>query len=253
MLRRPADQYLTLLQIADDWSREIQPPRSKHELTNELGKAFWRGEFQASTGPTRLKVLQSCFSRRQSELLFWVQGECEPQTVWEQDDESAVVDLTPVLPVPSSTPDSWTDRECRAAYEVIAEYWGNPDFNIMEPFVTLGVFLSEPDFTKWASEAGHTRPDFWVRTPLDVVCAEPEPPKDVSQAPQRNVGMRKRGPKPKVLNRVKDAMRADIRSGKFTIEALTSFTEVSLESEYSASRDTARRARNEVLSEFVED
>ena len=53
MLRRPADRNLTLDEIADDWSREIQPPRSKNELATELCKAWWRGEFEATRGPKR--------------------------------------------------------------------------------------------------------------------------------------------------------------------------------------------------------
>ena len=184
MLRRPADQYLTLLQIADDWSREIQPPRSKHELTNELGKAWWRGEFVATRGPTRLAVLQSCFRNRHADLLFWLKGACEPQTVWEQSDGGAVVLLTPVLPVPNAVPESWSDDDCGAAYDVIVEGWGSDEFRMMEPFVTIPIHLSETDFTKWIGQVGHTRPDFWVAAPSSAAEHVSDPsdliPKNVS-------------------------------------------------------------------------
>ncbi len=47
MLRRSPEKSLTLFQIADEWSREIQPARSLDELLNELVTAWWRGELDA--------------------------------------------------------------------------------------------------------------------------------------------------------------------------------------------------------------
>ena len=62
---------------------------------------------------------------------------------------------------------------------------------------------------------------------------------------------RRRGTKPEKLERVKDAMKNDIRQGRRTVAELTNMREKDLAAEYNVSRDTARKARNAV-SEFVE-
>jgi hypothetical protein len=54
------------------------------------------------------------------------------------------------------------------------------------------------------------------------------------------------------LEDTKDAMRADIQQGRLSIDALRRMVEKKLEERYGVSRDTARRARNAVLSESVE-
>jgi len=78
MLRRSSEKPLTLYQIADDWSREIQPARSLDELLNELVPAWWRGELHAVSGPTRLKLLKALFKTSRTEVPFWVKGEAPP-------------------------------------------------------------------------------------------------------------------------------------------------------------------------------
>jgi hypothetical protein len=62
---------------------------------------------------------------------------------------------------------------------------------------------------------------------------------------------RPRGARPKKLERVKEAMRNDIRQGRRTWAELSDMHEKDLAAEYQVSRDTARKARNAV-SEFVE-
>jgi hypothetical protein len=62
---------------------------------------------------------------------------------------------------------------------------------------------------------------------------------------------RPRGPKPKKLEQVKEAMRNDIRQGRRTVAELSNTLEKDLAAEYDVSRDTARKARKAV-SEFVE-
>jgi len=61
---------------------------------------------------------------------------------------------------------------------------------------------------------------------------------------------RRRGPPPKKLERVKNAMMNDIQQGQLTQVALVNMIEKTLESKYGVSRDTARKARNAVLSEL---
>ena len=252
MVRRPSNIYLSLDDIADDWSREIQPPRSKNELVTELGKAWWRGEFLATKGPTRFRMLQILYNSLSAEEVFWVQGEVGPRMVWRQPPVSAAALFAPVLPVPSGSIASWTDHDCLAAYEMISQ-GGCREFTRSLYLISGGVSFSEPDFTQWIEKFGHTRPEFWAKSrdndTFDILAASDA----ASSNSKPSIGARKRGPIPKVLLRVKGAMRTDIESGKFSIEKLMSLTEESLRAEYAASRDTIRRARGEIQSEFVGD
>jgi Bacterial regulatory proteins, gntR family len=63
---------------------------------------------------------------------------------------------------------------------------------------------------------------------------------------------RKRGTPPEKLEATKAAMRQDIKSGLLTCEGLQAMREKNLEARYGVSRCTARTARNDVESEFVE-
>ena len=244
MLRRPSNRYLSLLEIGDDWSREIHPPRSKNELVTELGRAWWRGEFVATRGPNRLKVLRDFFKNRHEGLLFWVQGEEEPQTVWERPDGSADIQPVPVLSVPSGAPESWTEEECVTAFQVIAGGWGSGEFDMMEPSVTVVVHLSERDFTRWIEEFGHTRPDFWIRGSADVKVPLPE---EKGRTAPRAVGRRVR------TSLIRDAVTAKLRAliaeGKFTPVALNKMSDAELMYQTGAKRTTAREARTRLLSE----
>jgi hypothetical protein len=60
---------------------------------------------------------------------------------------------------------------------------------------------------------------------------------------------RLRGRKPKKLDQVKEAIREDIRRGRLTPVALGDMLEKNLEDRYGVSRDTARKARDAILSE----
>lgn len=57
-------------------------------------------------------------------------------------------------------------------------------------------------------------------------------------------------PQPIVRSRVKNAMIADLRAGMLTMAQFKDMKEVAMEQEYNASRDTCRKARDEVLSKF---
>jgi hypothetical protein len=83
------------------------------------------------------------------------------------------------------------------------------------------------------------RPDIWP--PAEIAPAEISKPRAKA---------RKR---PSLeLDRVKTAMRADIKRGKHTAATLNANDEA-LASDYKTSRSTARRAREEILPELVKD
>ena len=54
------------------------------------------------------------------------------------------------------------------------------------------------------------------------------------------------------FGRVRDAMRSDIQEGRRTMAELKTMLEKNLAEAYAVSRDTARKARRVVLSEFGE-
>ena len=84
----------------------------------------------------------------------------------------------------------------------------------------------------------------------------PTGPDPGSAAGPRNPGAarsaRHRGPRPKKREQARDAMRSDIQRGRRTVAELESMLEKNLSANYGVSRDTARKARTAVLSEFAE-
>jgi hypothetical protein len=62
---------------------------------------------------------------------------------------------------------------------------------------------------------------------------------------------RPRGRKPKRLDQVKQAMREDLRRGRLRADALRDMLEKNLADRYGVSRDTARKARDAVVSEML--
>jgi hypothetical protein len=65
---------------------------------------------------------------------------------------------------------------------------------------------------------------------------------------------RKRGRKPDVGNRIRDAMRKDLLENRHTVQQLKDMKEEEMAATYGGSRDTCRNARRAILSEseFVE-
>jgi hypothetical protein len=63
--------------------------------------------------------------------------------------------------------------------------------------------------------------------------------------------VRRRGPRATKLEQTKEKMRCDIREGRQTATTLNDILEKNLASSYGVSRETARKARNAVLSEIV--
>jgi hypothetical protein len=71
-----------------------------------------------------------------------------------------------------------------------------------------------------------------------------------SASPAPTHSARRRGRRPRKLDRVKEKMREDIRLGLQTTEGLRDMPEKNLATGYSVSRDTARKARDAVLAEM---
>jgi dsDNA-specific endonuclease/ATPase MutS2 len=67
-----------------------------------------------------------------------------------------------------------------------------------------------------------------------------------------DIKKRKRGSPPKKFEETKRAMSDHLRQGQETVDGLRRMLEKELKLRYGVSRDAARKARNEVLSEFVD-
>jgi hypothetical protein len=86
----------------------------------------------------------------------------------------------------------------------------------------------------------------------------PRPPSHVAgrkvspKESSRDSQERKRGPRPTKRARTMEAMRGDIRDGRQSAHSLHAMLEKELAATYGVSRDTARKARSKVLSEFVD-
>jgi len=95
----------------------------------------------------------------------------------------------------------------------------------------------------WWTDGTSVSPDAGVTTKgAHSIAASPIP------APTHSA--RPRGRRPKKLDQVKAAMREDIRHGQKTPDGLKNMLEKDLATGYAVSRDTARRARDAVLSEM---
>jgi hypothetical protein len=207
-----AADRLSISDIAALWSEEIRPPRTPKEMQYFLEKAFWRGEFRGD-GPSRLDVLR---------VLRWG-------------------------PVPDRDPATWTEEECAPAFESVANFWPYeriPGLALTSPFALLAVGLTRTEFMAWIIAKGYHRPSFWG----------PFPPiaEAVSQASTATAELagnepRRRGPKPKKREGVIAQMRAEIDSGAMARQQLAHMLEKELAHRYCVSRDTARRARKEIL------
>jgi hypothetical protein len=106
---------------------------------------------------------------------------------------------------------------------------------------------------------GEYKPGMWRRlllprygvTHLWPLSSPPEPTPPVT--PDKDIpAARKRGPKPGIGKKITLSMRKDISDGRLTLQRLKEMKEEELTAAYGGSRDTCRRARKVVLSEFVE-
>jgi hypothetical protein len=94
-------------------------------------------------------------------------------------------------------------------------------------------------------------PPSWWHDTIDAPLAAPGNPAGAA-APSNSVSTPKRGRRSVRLDKVKQSMLEDIEQKRLTVPNLETMLEKEMEARYSVSRDTARRARDAVLSEFVD-
>jgi len=249
--------------IVDCWSQEIQPPTSPEELLDFLEKAWWRGELKTDGPLTPLVLLKSMYTSTPeghlTTLVFVTKKDAtRPQGI-ELADGSLQFDVNdlmkPRILVPSNDPEIWTEATCAAAFEALAqkpsrEYY--PDRRIQ----FLMMEIDRHRFVRLVIPYGLDLPNFWrpsIPKPAELqkqahISRSSKPFKE-DESPPLRLQIRKRGPQPKKFEQTKEAMRHDIQEGRLAVTSLDAMLEKDLKERYVVSRDTARKARAEILSE----
>jgi hypothetical protein len=247
---------LSIADITDHW-----PPTSREELLDVLEAAWWRGELRTKGPLTPLAVLKSVYgSAREGDLttLVFVTKEdaIRPKGI-ELPDGSLQLDdndLKPRIVIPSYDPESWTEASCAPAFQALAQQPSRKYY----PDRTIQFLMMEIDrhqFVRLLAKHGLDLPKFW--SPPISEPRELEKEANVSRAsdPSSPMGLevRRRGRKPIKFELAKEAMRRDIRERRHTVPSLGALSEKNLVHAYGGfSRDTMRKARAAVLSEFVD-
>jgi hypothetical protein len=97
-------------------------------------------------------------------------------------DGSAIVDVRPLVPIPSSDQNCWTDENCIGAFQMIAECWEkitrSRGFELF--FGMCEIQFSRLEFLRWVKAERFRHPSFWGRlTRSDLRPTETERPKSL--------------------------------------------------------------------------
>jgi hypothetical protein len=152
---------LTLLKIADYWSREIKPPASSSELLVLLESAWWRGEIGQDFEITRLQLLRGMFKAKQDfGVVFSVEKDVDGTTITYLDGGIVEVEVRAVITVPTTDSDCWTDESCADAYATLANLTSADVFPVLSP-VLASITVHREEFLAWVSGC-HQVPSFWT-------------------------------------------------------------------------------------------
>lgn len=109
----PPERKLSFAEIANYWSREIEPSASPQELRDAISRAWWRGELIATNGLSRLSVLRAYYSRSAPFIAFVIPDAEEPPQ-WSPADDGAIEFSRPLrVPLPNANSSTWTDDNLR--------------------------------------------------------------------------------------------------------------------------------------------
>jgi hypothetical protein len=154
---------------------------------------------------------------------------------------------------------TWTDASCAPALEALAQKPSRKHYSDRTiQFLMLEVYRDQ--FVRLLKAHGLRLPKFWrpaISKPLQLK-EQTYTSKDgkafLKETPPAGSYVRNRGPKPIKFEKVKKEMRRDIEEGRQTVTNLSAMPEKVLKGYGGGvSRDTARKARTAVLSEFVEE
>jgi hypothetical protein len=251
--------------ITDYWSREIQALTSRDELLDFLEAAWWRGQLRTDGPLTPLALLKSMYrSAREGGLTTLVfvtkEDSIRPKGIELADGslQFHVNDLRPYIIVPSDDPETWTEASCAPVFKELAQK-PSRKYYLDRTIQFLMMEIDRHQFVRLLTAHGLDLPKFWRPSIAKPSELHEKAQNSTSgrahrkQAPPVRSEVRKRGPAPVKLEAVKEEMRRDIQEGRLTVTSLQAMQEKNLQNYGGGvSRDTARRARADVLSEFVE-
>ena len=148
---------LSVRDIADYWSREIDPRASKYELLNTLVAAWWLGEFRGHSRHSRLELLKIMSTSNELGIAFIVG---EP-------DGSLARDPRPRIRVPSGDPETWDELACRDAFDALSEVTEKSSIKSFSGFAVflLTIELTYEEFNTWRKKRRFHKPKFWRLLP----------------------------------------------------------------------------------------
>jgi hypothetical protein len=160
-----ATSTLSFGEIADYWSREMQPPASWNELLSILVSSWWLGEFRGDSIHSRLQLLKIMLSSKYRDdlgIVFIVGDDPGPPPV-ELRDGSQEIDVRPQIHVPSSNTESWAEAACRDAFHALAEATKGFSIRIYREFAVslTSIKLTYEEFNTWRAKRGYDEPKFW--------------------------------------------------------------------------------------------
>jgi hypothetical protein len=154
-------EKLPFLEIADFWSREIEPHASQTELLAQLESAWWLGEITGNSVLTRLQFLKKMFESRREpymqSVVFASPNDAGPPTEIPLPDGGVVV--RPKIFVPDET-DDWTEDSCNDAFEALAGLPSQKYFPMLSYNICF-IDLTHEEFFSWVRNKVFNLPEFW--------------------------------------------------------------------------------------------
>jgi hypothetical protein len=203
-----SDATLPLSKIADYWSGEIRPQVSRLELLKLLESAWWRGEFVAQEGASRLSLIRYLYTSS-DDFIFVVGDEPDPRET-ELPDGSVERDTRPLVRVPSTEAEDWNGTNCRGALEDLAARTPVAEIPALAS-VFAGIYLSHVEFFSWLERKGYARPTFWAPTKAKDIA---------SQGHAGTKSSKRRGQTPIKRERVIREMLNEIEQGILSLAAI---------------------------------
>jgi len=155
---------LPFLEIANHWSREIEPRATSSELLKGLEGAWWLGEIRGNSALSRLEQLRCMFRSMHDQnglgIIFVVGKEVYEPPVTDLPDGGVEVTLRHPVPVPSRDMDDWDEDSCQDAFHALAETSSSETYPVMTPGLAF-IELTYEEFTRWLIKRGYPKPDFW--------------------------------------------------------------------------------------------
>jgi len=158
----PSERKLSVVEIAEYWSREIRLSAPPQNLRDVIGKAWWSGDLIAANSPSRLSVLRHYYLAPAEFIAFAVPDTEEPPQ-WVASDDGVIEFVRPLrVPLPNANPETWTEANCTPAFDAIAEQWKEAVISPAESApIFLDIVLTSTEFFRWIDEIGYERPTFW--------------------------------------------------------------------------------------------